>query len=132
MVILYDFCSSFGKCLRVFIYRYTIPMGIFVYILSVSVNVNLETCIQPISCVHMNHATIYIHSEVSCCFFIRICVEFTAKLYNALLHRIYLLHTHTSLVTKSVDATLDFCLKMIHIIFTRHSAQHNTAQLSSA
>lgn len=106
IVILCDFSFS----VSVLIYRYTVPMGIFPYVIILSSalawkHVHIQFRVR------LNHGTIYIPHFL-----------YWAKLYNALLHRIYLLHT--LLATKSVDATLDFCSKMIHIIFTRHSTQH--------
>lgn len=54
----------------------------------------METCTQPISCDHMNQATIYI-PKLSAVLFIRLSVySFSAKLNNMLFQGIYLLHTH--------------------------------------
>lgn len=121
IVILWDFFS-----VSALIYRYTVPMGIFSYVIS-CVCVFAWKHVHSQFRVRLNHGTIYIPViRIFYTVFIQrkiVQCAITENLFITHAHSLTLPH-YILLVTKSVDATLDFCSKMIHIIFTRHSTQH--------
>lgn len=108
----------FIKCLCVFICRYTMPMGVFAFLIYVSISEHVHSQFHACSYEPRNNT----HS-----------VAFLSIQYETI-HSLVVFITHDGSNKKSVDATLDFLFfendsHYFHTSF--HTEQYSTAQQSN-